>query len=131
MSAKRSFKLEKAATSALNCRYVAGSVPGTVRSPYHESEKVNLGLDPLIDGVGRISTRVGASYRLSQKVAPGILLPQELSRWFRYEGSLTTPSCDETVVWTVLPTSLPISRNQDSSSPNECSHFNLEAVGLV
>nr|CAD7204277.1 unnamed protein product [Timema douglasi] len=77
-----------------------------------ESEKVNLGLDPLIDGVGRISTRVGASYRLSQKVAPGILLPQELSRWFRYEGSLTTPSCDETVVWTVLPTSLPISRNQ-------------------
>nr|CAD7588794.1 unnamed protein product [Timema genevievae] len=82
-----------------------------------ESEKVNLGLDPLIDGVGRISTRVGASYRLSQKVAPGILLPQELSRWFRYEGSLTTPSCDETVVWTVLPTSLPISRNQEKPPP--------------
>nr|CAD7414772.1 unnamed protein product [Timema poppensis] len=91
-----------------------GNVPLCVKGavPETESEKVNLGLDPLIDGVGRISTRVGASYRLSQKVAPGILLPQELSRWFRYEGSLTTPSCDETVVWTVLPTSLPISRNQ-------------------
>uniref|UniRef100_A0A671NBV3 Carbonic anhydrase n=1 Tax=Sinocyclocheilus anshuiensis TaxID=1608454 RepID=A0A671NBV3_9TELE len=32
--------------------------------------------------------------------------------YYRYSGSLTTPGCDQAVVWTVFQQSLPISKNQ-------------------
>lgn len=40
------------------------------------------------------------------------LLPKNLTSYFRYEGSLTTPGCGEAVVWTVFEASLPISLDQ-------------------
>ncbi|XP_062868224.1 carbonic anhydrase IV c, partial [Trichomycterus rosablanca] len=37
---------------------------------------------------------------------------ENLSSYYRYSGSLTTPSCDETVIWTVFQRSVPISHQQ-------------------
>lgn len=39
------------------------------------------------------------------------LLPDDLSLW-RYYGSLTTPSCNEIVHWTVFTKPMPLSRRQ-------------------
>ncbi|XP_072017662.1 carbonic anhydrase 14-like [Amphiura filiformis] len=40
------------------------------------------------------------------------LIPSDLSRFYRYAGSLTTPGCYETVIWTVFDNEIPISRAQ-------------------
>lgn len=42
----------------------------------------------------------GSTRRLQLK--PDSLVPEDLTGWWRYEGSLTTPGCNEQVIWTVL-----------------------------
>jgi len=51
---------------------------------------------------------VPASVRLDQ-LLPSTGLPEE---YYYYMGSLTTPTCDEVVQWTVFPTTVPISEAQ-------------------
>ena len=40
------------------------------------------------------------------------LMPPVTSKYFRYEGSLTTPSCDQSVVWTVFVLPSYLSKSQ-------------------
>ncbi|XP_076848150.1 carbonic anhydrase 6 isoform X2 [Brachyhypopomus gauderio] len=40
------------------------------------------------------------------------MLPENLSHFFRYEGSLTTPPCFESTIWTVFDTPITLSQNQ-------------------
>lgn len=39
-------------------------------------------------------------------------LPRDTAGYFRYDGSLTTPGCNEGILWTVFTNTLPISKQQ-------------------
>ena len=41
-----------------------------------------------------------------------LLLPNDKENLYRFEGSLTTPGCFETVTWTVLQDTVKISQSQ-------------------
>ncbi|XP_068189756.1 carbonic anhydrase 6 [Antennarius striatus] len=54
---------------------------------------------------------VGQSMNIS-KINVRSMLPENLNNFFRYEGSLTTPPCYESIIWTVFDTPITLSHNQ-------------------
>ncbi|XP_061538223.1 carbonic anhydrase 4b [Phycodurus eques] len=82
---------------------------------FEESNSANKKFDPLIKALRRIP-------RPSNKTTvPGISLQMFLpphadtSKYFRYDGSLTTPDCAQAVVWTLFENVVPLSRQQLSA----------------
>ena len=47
-----------------------------------------------------------------KNVSLNYLLPLQTDAFFRYNGSLTTPSCNEIVFWTVFQTPVFVSEKQ-------------------
>jgi len=56
--------------------------------------------------VSQLNTDVEAQV---EKFSISDLLPEDLSQYYRYSGSLTTPTCNETVTWTVFKKTVQIS----------------------
>ncbi|XP_031333457.1 putative carbonic anhydrase 3 isoform X2 [Photinus pyralis] len=52
------------------------------------------------------------SFHVNKEIQLRSFLPRDVAGFFRYDGSLTTPGCDESVTWTVFTNTLPISHNQ-------------------
>ncbi|CAG0889490.1 unnamed protein product [Darwinula stevensoni] len=71
----------------------------------------NLAWDNLVRALAHVKEP-----ETSQQVFPPtplcLWLPQDLSRFYRYYGSLTTPTCDQVVVWTLFSNDIPISHHQ-------------------
>ncbi|XP_038578713.1 carbonic anhydrase 6 [Micropterus salmoides] len=53
----------------------------------------------------------GQSMNIS-KINVRSMLPENLNHFFRYQGSLTTPPCYESILWTVFDTPITLSHNQ-------------------
>ncbi|XP_029733906.2 carbonic anhydrase 1-like [Aedes albopictus] len=79
---------------------------------FHVSNQDNTHLDVLLETSQDIRDAAGKSAPLKGKLSPHNLLPKNRTSYFRYEGSLTTPTCAESVIWTVFTESLPVSLDQ-------------------
>ncbi|XP_015263362.1 PREDICTED: carbonic anhydrase 15-like [Gekko japonicus] len=73
----------------------------------------NTNYNTIVAGLRNISHE-GLSVDLASTFPLSNLLPNMglLSKYYRYKGSLTTPGCEEVVVWTVFEEQIPISQSQ-------------------
>ena len=71
----------------------------------------NENLDSFFTNVDRV-IKQGAKAALSEGVKLGQFLPQNSDNFYRYNGSLTTPGCEEIVVWTIFKEKIEISQHQ-------------------
>lgn len=79
---------------------------------FHVDEEPNETIQILLDATASLKDKVNDPVKLPETFILENLLPKSRTEYFRYEGSLTTPLCGESVVWTVFPESLPVSLDQ-------------------
>jgi carbonic anhydrase len=65
----------------------------------------------LVDQLGEVID-AGTETTLASLVSLKDLLPRQTTSFYRYSGSLTTPNCDEMVIWTVFDNPVKISEQQ-------------------
>ncbi|KAJ8412391.1 hypothetical protein AAFF_G00127270 [Aldrovandia affinis] len=78
---------------------------------YEESSSDNRKYEPIINSLKEItqtSTNTTISLSLNFLIPP----VKNMTNYYRYNGSLTTPGCAESVVWTVFEHPIPLSRAQ-------------------
>lgn len=73
---------------------------------------INPVLRNILDSAESVKDAAGESNNIKMPFSPMELLPTDRTAYFRYEGSLTTPSCDEAVIWTVFERSVPFASEQ-------------------
>ncbi|XP_041797170.1 carbonic anhydrase 4b [Chelmon rostratus] len=79
---------------------------------FQESKSANKKYDPLINALKNI-TEPNNSTELRGVSLEMLTLPQKnMTKYFRYDGSLTTPDCAEAVVWTLFEDTIPLSMKQ-------------------
>jgi carbonic anhydrase len=79
---------------------------------FQETNETNTQLQPILESVSHVTHVEGIPFKTLQFVRLQDLLPDEMNYYYRYAGSLTTPQCDESVVWTVLVHLMPIGAQQ-------------------
>ncbi|XP_015434747.1 PREDICTED: putative carbonic anhydrase 3 [Dufourea novaeangliae] len=73
----------------------------------------NMDLMPIVKATELVSKWVGKSTAMMRsKLIPFLLLPKDHTTYYRYDGSLTTPQCRESVMWMILTEKLTISEQQ-------------------
>lgn len=74
--------------------------------------EVNEGFQPLVEVLSRISKPYTNSTVRESSLQDMLPEKEKLFAYFRYQGSLTTPNCDETVIWTVFKEPIKIHKDQ-------------------
>ncbi|XP_038549135.1 carbonic anhydrase 4b [Micropterus salmoides] len=79
---------------------------------FQESESANKKFDPFINAL-KYTIQPTNSTTLKGVSLEMLIPPQKnMTKYFRYDGSLTTPSCAEVVVWSLFENTIPLSRKQ-------------------
>lgn len=79
---------------------------------FHVTDKQNPVIEDLLMSSANVFGTVGKNEKFTEDLLLRELLPKKIDNYYRYEGSLTTPSCGEAVVWTVFEHSIAISLDQ-------------------
>nr|XP_020476383.1 carbonic anhydrase 4-like [Monopterus albus] len=82
---------------------------------FQEHPSANKKFDPLIDALKNITYPTNRT--TLRGVSLDMFLPSRdnLTKYFRYDGSLTTPNCSEGVVWSLFESTIPLSKEQLAS----------------
>ncbi|XP_077262128.1 LOW QUALITY PROTEIN: carbonic anhydrase [Temnothorax americanus] len=94
----------------------------------------NPDLAPIVEATRLVSHWVGHSMaRIRTKLIPLLFLPTDHTTYYHYEGSLTTPGCQESVLWFVMTEKLKVSEAQMNvfrhvESSNGTLKFNYRPV---
>lgn len=73
----------------------------------------NCAFNRIFDHLGDITNKDETySHPVQDLVSLETLFPPDISEYYRYSGSLTTPGCHESVTWTVFKTPIQISFSQ-------------------
>ncbi|KAM9847032.1 carbonic anhydrase 4a [Aulostomus maculatus] len=79
---------------------------------YEVSSSANRKYDPIINSLRSIKTSSANTSLEPISLAQLIPATINLTSYYRYKGSLTTPGCTEAVVWTLFDNTIPLSFNQ-------------------
>ncbi|XP_039634434.1 carbonic anhydrase 4a isoform X5 [Perca fluviatilis] len=79
---------------------------------YETSNSANRKYDPITNTLRSIKTTNSNTSLPSISLAQLIPAEQNLTSFYRYNGSLTTPGCNEAVIWTVFENTIPLSVDQ-------------------
>uniref|UniRef100_H3CT14 Carbonic anhydrase n=1 Tax=Tetraodon nigroviridis TaxID=99883 RepID=H3CT14_TETNG len=79
---------------------------------YERSNSANRKYEPLVNSLRSVKAADGNASL--QPISLAQLIPPEknLTSFYRYKGSLTTPGCTESVVWTLFESPIPLSAGQ-------------------
>ncbi|XP_018325518.1 carbonic anhydrase 2-like [Agrilus planipennis] len=89
------------------------------------SSEDNENFNPIMPVIDEVDDTVGMTARTDQRFSPNIFFPRDTSGYYRYIGSLTTPDCNEGVIWTIFRNVLRISESQVSYFTNIQSETGL------
>lgn len=79
---------------------------------YEKSNSANRKYDAIVSSLRSIRATNGNTSLSPVSLAQLLPAEQNLTSYYRYKGSLTTPPCTESVVWTVFETPIPLSGEQ-------------------
>ncbi|XP_068457384.1 carbonic anhydrase 4a [Clinocottus analis] len=79
---------------------------------YERSGSANRKYEPIVNALQSIKSANGNTTLHSISLAQLIPPEHNLTAYYRYWGSLTTPGCSEAVVWTLFENAIPLSAEQ-------------------
>ncbi|XP_055054183.2 carbonic anhydrase 4-like [Misgurnus anguillicaudatus] len=86
---------------------------------FEESNSTNTNYDQLIQALRSIQYTKNITTIRNISISQFILSEDKMTKYYRYNGSLTTPNCSEAVVWTVFKNPIPLSREQLRAFPSQ------------